>query len=568
MIRRILRRAIRYGWDKLGFKKPFLYELVDVLADQFSEVFPEIQAQSDYLKNVIKAEENSFLKTLGQGIELFEQMVEGKKEISGEDAFKLHDTYGFPIDLTELMAREQGLKVDTKGFESLMQEQKERARSAGKFSVDQSSTEKWTVLKEADEYRFSGYDTMSTETEILAYRQEGERYALILKNTPFYAESGGQVADTGELLQGEQVIRITDVQKGTEANIHYTNEIPEDLSGVWSARVHESRRREIMKHHSATHLLHAALRKILGDHVAQKGSLVDDHHLRFDFSHFEAVTPQQLDEIEELVNLKIQENIPLQEDRSVPIEKAKERGAMMLFGEKYGEEVRVITFDPDYSMELCGGTHVAATGQIGYFRFLGESSVASGVRRVEAVCGMNADQKLRDEKHLLRSIRQTVGQTEDLRAEIEALINDKKELEKAIEKIRMKNTGQAVNDLIASAEDLAGGIKLVKGEVPGADMNMLKQLGYDALDRTGKQTVIVLASKEEEEGKVYIMVAVSDDLIESSGLKAGALVGQLGRMVGGGGGGQPNLATAGGRQPEKLEETLKAVNAVIMESIS
>ncbi|MFN1836105.1 alanine--tRNA ligase [Balneola sp. MJW-20] len=567
VIRRILRRAIRYGWDKLGFKEPFFYKLVDVLAEQFKGVFPEIVAQKDYLKNVIRSEEQSFLKTLGQGIELFNAMIEGKDKVSGDDAFKLHDTYGFPIDLTELMARENGIQVDVKGFDNLMQEQKERARSAGKFSVDQSKTNEWNRIAESLAFEFVGYDEDQADVHILAWRKEGERFALILNKTPFYAESGGQVADSGNLVKGENSIRISDVQKGSEAYIHYTSELPEDLTGTWTARINASRRREIMKHHSATHLLHAALRAVLGDHVAQKGSLVDEHHLRFDFSHYEAMTPQQLEDVERMVNQKIQENIPLQEERGVPIDEAKEKGAMMLFGEKYGEEVRVITFDPDYSIELCGGTHVPATGEIGYFRFTTETSVASGVRRVEAVCGMEADKELRKEKKLLDSIKRTVGQTNDLRAEIESLIESKKELEKELEKIRMQNTGDVLDELIRHGDILEHDINLVKGEIPGADMNMLKQLGYDAIDKTKENAAIVLASRDEKEGKVFLMVALTDDLIQQ-GLKAGVLVGQLGRIVGGGGGGQPNLATAGGRQPENLEKALAEVNALILESIN
>lgn len=567
VIRRILRRAIRYGWDVLDFKEPFFYKLVDVLAEQFKDVFPEIKAQKEYIVNVIRSEEKSFLKTLGQGIELFNEMVEGEKKLSGEDAFKLHDTYGFPIDLTELMARERGVEVDVEGFNKHMQAQKERARAAGKFSVDQSDSKKWNVLKETDDFEFVGYDNAESEVEILAYRKEGERFALQLNRTPFYAESGGQVADTGLITNGDEYIKVLDVKKSNGQFIHYVDKLPEDISGIWTASIDLDRRIEIQKHHSATHLAHAALRGILGDHVQQKGSLVDEHHLRFDFSHFEAMTDEQLDEVEQLVNKKIQENIPLQEERNVPIEEAKDRGAMMLFGEKYGESVRVITFDEDYSVELCGGTHVGATGEIGYFRFTNETSVAAGIRRIEAVCGMHADKLLRDEKRLLQRVKGAIGQTEDLAADVLKLIEEKKALEKELEKVQMQNTGAMLDELIANAGELDSGIKLVKGEIAGADMDALKQLGYDGIEKTKKNTAIVLGSKDEKEGKVYLMVALTQDLIKEKGLKAGALVGQLGRLVGGGGGGQPNLATAGGRQPEKLSEALEKVNELIEESI-
>ncbi|WP_040516380.1 alanine--tRNA ligase [Gracilimonas tropica] len=567
VIRRILRRAIRYGWDVLDFKEPFFYKLVDVLAEQFKDVFPEIKAQKEYIVNVIRSEEKSFLKTLGQGIELFNEMVEGEKKLSGEDAFKLHDTYGFPIDLTELMARERGVEVDVEGFNKHMQAQKERARAAGKFSVDQSDSKKWNVLKKTDDFEFVGYDNAESEVEILAYRKEGERFALQLNRTPFYAESGGQVADTGLITNGDEYIKVLDVKKSNGQFIHYVDKLPEDLSGIWTASIDLDRRIEIQKHHSATHLVHSALRGILGDHVQQKGSLVDEHHLRFDFSHFEAMTDEQLDEVEQLVNKKIQENIPLQEERNVPIEEANDRGAMMLFGEKYGESVRVITFDEDYSVELCGGTHVGATGEIGYFRFTNETSVAAGIRRIEAVCGMHADKLLRDEKRLLQRVKGAIGQTEDLAADVLKLIEEKKALEKELEKVQMQNTGAMLDELIANAGELDSGIKLVKGEIAGADMDALKQLGYDGIEKTKKNTAIVLGSKDEKEGKVYLMVALTQDLIKEKGLKAGVLVGQLGRLVGGGGGGQPNLATAGGRQPEKLSEALEKVNELIEESI-
>jgi alanyl-tRNA synthetase len=568
VIRRILRRAIRYGWEVLDFKTPFFYKLVEVLAEQFKEVFPEIVAQQEYIVNVIRSEEKSFLKTLGQGIELFNEMTAGEKELSGANAFKLHDTYGFPIDLTELMARERGVKVDVEGFNKHMQQQKERARAAGKFSVDQSGSNKWNVLKEADEFEFIGYDDAEAEVEIAVYRKEGERFALQLNKTPFYAESGGQVADTGLITNGEEYLKVLDVKKANGRFVHYVDKLPEDLSGTWRATIDLDRRIEIQKHHSATHLVHAALRGILGDHVAQKGSLVDEHHLRFDFSHFEAMTEAQLDEVEALVNEKIQDNIPLQEERDVPIDEAKQRGAMMLFGEKYGDYVRIITFDDDYSVELCGGTHVGATGEIGYFRFTQETSVAAGIRRIEAVCGQSADALLRSEKQLLQQVKSEVGQSQDLAGDIRKLIEDKKSLEKELEQVHMQHTGAKLDELISQASELNSGIHLVKGEVAGADMDVLKQLGYDALQKTKKQTAVVLGSRQIEEGKVFLMVALTDDLVKEKGLKAGAIVGQLGRLVGGGGGGQPNLATAGGRQPEKLEEALKKVNEIIEDFIS
>lgn len=565
VIRRIQRRAIRYGWDKLGFKEPFMYKLVQTLADQFEEVFPEIVAQQEYITNVVRAEEKSFLKTLGQGIDIFNEMIEGKELLSGADAFKLHDTYGFPIDLTQLMAREKGIEVDEEGFNKNMQAQKERARAAGKFTIDQSQTGEWVPVTKASSFEFIGYDDFEAEVTITAYRKEKDRYAIQLNKTPFYAESGGQVADTGMLSNGEEFIHIIDVQKSQGNFIHYTESLPEDLTGNWTASIDLERRVEIQKHHSATHLAHAALRNILGDHVAQKGSLVNDYHLRFDFSHYEAVTDEQIDEIEAEVNAKIQENIPLMEERNVPIDEAKQRGATMLFGEKYGDNVRVITFGEDYSVELCGGTHAGATGELGHFRIFTESSVAAGIRRIEAFVGKASDRLLREEKKLIIKFRKAVGHHEDPVLNVIKLQEEKKALEKALEKINLQNTGAKLDELLDSADSL-NGISLVKGEVTGADMGVLKQLGYDALQKAPKNTVTVLASRNDE-GKVFLMVAVTEDLIKEKGLKAGALVGQLGRLVGGGGGGQPNLATAGGRNPEKLDEALEKVNEILSESI-
>ncbi|MFW6157414.1 MAG: alanine--tRNA ligase, partial [Balneolaceae bacterium] len=565
VVRRILRRAIRYGWDRLELKKPFMHKLVAVLGEQFSEVFPVLVEQQQYVTNVIRAEEQGFLKTLGQGIQLFEEMVEDAEQLSGEDAFKLHDTYGFPIDLTELMARERGISVDTEGFERLMNQQKKRAREAGKFDTGSSGKGEWKVVSESESEgsEFVGYDELETESNILAWREQGKHYAVILDKTPFYAESGGQVADTGILSSGEQHLRVLDVQRNNDDIIHIVDQRPEEAETVWKAMIDRERRREIRKHHSATHLVHAALREVLGDHVAQKGSLVDEHHLRFDFSHYEQITPSQLDRIERIVNERVQQNIPKKEERAVPIEEAKKRGAMMLFGEKYGEQVRVITFDDAFSVELCGGTHVDATGEIGYFRFLNESSAAAGIRRIEAVAGYPADEYLRKEKHQLGAIRQAIGQTEDPVSDIQRILEERKQLQKEVERLRLQRSSSKLDELIQNAEALNGSVNIATGEIDGADMDLLKQLGYEALEKTGKNTVIVLGSRDRKEGKVYLAAAVTGDLISEKGLKAGSLVGELGKKLGGGGGGQPNLATAGGRFPDKLEEVLGSVRTLV-----
>jgi alanyl-tRNA synthetase len=556
VIRRILRRAIRYGWDRLGFKEPFMNKLAPVLANQFREVFPELHAQIEYVVNVIRAEEKSFLKTLGQGIELFNSMIEGSKKLSGDDAFKLHDTYGFPIDLTELMAREKGVEVDSDRFDELMQEQKERARAAGKFTASEKSDMNWKILRKGEQ-EFVGYDSLQSESSILATSSRDGKNYLLLDRTPFYAESGGQIADTGTLARNGETIQILDVQKTADGFLHITDRLPKDPGGTWIASVDAGRRKEIEKHHSATHLMHAALRNVLGDHVAQKGSLVAPDRLRFDFSHFDAVKEPELEQIEEEVNARIQENIPLLEERAVPIDEARKRGAMMLFGEKYGDFVRVITFDPDYSVELCGGTHVSATGKIGYFRFVNETSVAAGIRRVEAVVGLAADKQLREEKQLLAQVKQALGQQKEIVPGIEALLEKNREMEKEIKKLKQAEAGDQLGDILANG-NVVESVHLYTGTIPGADMDTLKQLGYDALNKKKEKSVIVLASYDNEEGKVFLMGAVTDDLVEK-GFKAGALVSQLGRIVGGGGGGQPNLATAGGRFPDKIVEALQAV---------
>jgi alanyl-tRNA synthetase len=537
--------------------------LVPTLAAQFKEVFPVLIQQQNYVVNVIQSEEKSFLNTLGQGIELFNEMVEGKDKISGEDAFKLHDTYGFPIDLTQLMARERGVKVDEEGFNKRMKEQKERARAAGKFNVDQSSKSEWITVTDTDTFEFVGYDTLSAKSHIKALQKEDDRNAIILDKTPFYAESGGQVADTGIISNGDQHLRVLDVQKSPDGYIHIVDQLPENPEGEWEAMVDGDRRREIRKHHSATHLVHAALKRVLGDHVQQKGSLVDENHLRFDFSHFEQITAKQLNEIEEIVNDRIQLNVPKQEEREVPIDEAKERGATMLFGEKYGDKVRVITFDPEYSMELCGGTHVDATGEIGYFRFLNESSAAAGIRRIEAKVGKSVDEYLRSENELMHQIRSEMGQSSDIARDIHQLIEERKELEKEVERLRQQQSTSKLDEFMQNAREIDSGIKLVFGEIPHADMDLLKQLGYESLEKSKKGTVTILGAKDQEEGKVYIAAAVTDDLIKEKDLKAGSLVGELGKMLGGGGGGQPNLATAGGRNPEKLKEVFDQLPSVI-----
>ncbi len=567
VIRRILRRAIRYGWDRLNLKEPFMNKLLDVLSWQLKEVFRELEEQKSYIRNVILSEEKSFLRTLGQGIELFNKMAEGTDRISGQDAFKLHDTYGFPIDLTELMARERGMSVDVDEFNAYMQEQKERARSAGKFKPADDAKGLWNIISDKEESEFVGYDHHETPAKIIGWDEDENQPKILLDRTPFYAEAGGQIADTGVIESGEETIKVLDVRHMDGKHVHFVDKLPKNPDRTWNARIDSERRREIQKHHTVTHIVHAAMRQLVGDHVQQKGSLVAPDRLRFDFSHYEALSPQLMDEIEAVVNEKIQENIERQEQREIPIDEAKKQGAMMVFGEKYGDKVRVITFDPEFSKELCGGTHVQATGEIGYFRFVNETSAAAGIRRIEAVAGHAADEILRSEKHDVESIRQLI-KGDDLSEEVQKLVDERKRLQKELEELKKQATKGQLDQLLSSGTEINGtGITLVSGEVEGADMPTLKQLGYDALNRKSENLIVVLGSREGESGKGYLMTAVSEDVIKR-GVKAGALVGELAKIIGGGGGGQPNLATAGGKSPDKLPEVFESAEEIAQKLIS
>ncbi len=613
VIRRILRRAVRYGYQTLDLKKPFLHQLVEVVVAKMGGAFPELKEQQSYIEKVIRAEEEGFLETLGMGLSFFErltpyvqqfkaadknldalkndgqaldllgkayetrdreQMLEQFAEagargmMPGEIAFLLHDTYGFPIDLTELMLREEGLAVDKAQYEALMKQQKERARAATSFKVDQSNVDKWEMVSEGEDSNFVGYDVLTLEeARVRAARvvstEDGKIYQLILDVTPFYAESGGQIGDTGTLEMDGEVIDVLDTRKDQDRIVHYVDRLPANLSAPVKASVDAVRRLQIQKHHSATHLLHAALRETLGSHVAQKGSLVAPDRLRFDFSHFERVTPDQLRTIENRVNEKIQQNITRGEERNVPIEEAMERGATALFGEKYGDHVRMITFDPDYSIELCGGTHVAATGQLGLFRFLSEGSVAAGVRRVEAVVGDAATQFVNESLDELDRVREQFKVLNQSPSEIVAeLIKENKRLEKELAAQSQNQLAGQLDGFISAAREV-GGNKLVTGRLDGVDMEMLRNLGQSLRDRLPEKAVAVLGTVAPEGDKAYLVASVSDDLIKNQGLKAGAIVGSLAKKVGGGGGGKPELATAGGRQPENLDAALQSVAEVV-----
>lgn len=572
VVRRILRRAIRYAWDRLGIKEPFLFELVQVLGQQFSEVFPELVAQQAYVEKVVHSEEKSFIRTLGQGIALFEQMTEHSEVLTGEDAFKLHDTYGFPIDLTQLMAREKGLRVDVAGFDERMNEQKTRARAAGAFSVDHNEKGQWSwVAGKETQSEFVGYDELSISTSIIAYREVEDTFHLLLEKNPFYAEGGGQVSDKGLLKQllkpanhnneTDQEFAVIDVQKSPYGSVLVVQQLPA-LDQPVEATVNRVSREFTCANHSATHLLQAALITVLGPHVAQKGSLVNQHYLRFDFTHFEAMTKQQLLDVQALVNEKIRAGIPLEEDREIPIEQAKERGARMLFGEKYGDKVRVITFDSDYSMELCGGTHVQNTGEIGFFKIVHESSVAAGIRRIEALTAFGAEQWVTEQESKLQTVANLLGTSNEFAESIERLQADKKELERKVEVLVQAKAIASQQALMNTAEQLDNGIKWVCGHIESFDMDTIKNMGYSILNESPNMTVSTVFTHDEDSGKVFILATVTEDLIQT-GLKAGAIVGKLGRIIGGGGGGQPSLATAGGSKPEAIPEAITAAKSML-----
>ncbi|MFK7845756.1 MAG: alanine--tRNA ligase [Rhodothermales bacterium] len=613
VIRRILRRAVRYGYQTLGLKNPFLFQLVDVVAGKMGGAFPEIIEQKDYIEKVIKAEEEGFLETLGlgltffdrltpyvlkfkagemkldalhadnQAIDLLEKAYVGKDrdamlnqfaeigatgKMSGEIAFLLHDTYGFPIDLTELMLREEGLALDKKQYEVLMQQQKERARAATSFKIDQSNVDQWEIVSEGEDSRFVGYDELTVEdARVRSVRsvasEETTFYQIRLDVTPFYAESGGQIGDTGTLVVGDEEIQVLDTRKDQDRIIHFVDRLPTSLDAPVLAQVDTARRHQIQKHHSATHLLHAALREYLGSHVTQKGSMVAPDRLRFDFSHFERMTAEQIRLVEDRVNGVIQRNISRKEERDVPIDDAMSRGATALFGEKYGDAVRVITFDPEYSIELCGGTHVDATGELGEFRLLSEGSVAAGVRRVEAVVGEAATQFVNDAIDELERVR---GQFKALKVTpseaVAELLKENKRLEKELAAQSQHQLEGQLDGFINQALEV-GGNRLVTGRVDGVDMDVLRNLGQSLRDRLPEKSVAILGTVAPEGDKAYLVASVSDDLIKDHGVKAGAIVGSLAKKVGGGGGGKPQLATAGGRQPENLDDALASAAGIL-----
>lgn len=560
VIRRILRRAVRYGFSYLNFKEPFIHRLVPLLALQLRDVFPELHQQSDYVSRVVHEEEISFLRTLERGLRRIEtiQKESTTKTISGEQAFELYDTFGFPFDLTSLIARENGFTTDEAAYKDEMAKQKLRSK------VDATKqTGDWISVGEETKSEFIGYDFLQSTAKIVKYRsvkqKNKELYQLVFDRTPFYAESGGQVGDTGIAASGPEKITIIDTKKENELIIHYAEKLPANLEGEWHLEVNAARRRASMSNHSATHLLHAALRQVLGKHVEQKGSLVNDNILRFDFSHFAAMTSEELAKVETIVNQKIQENIHLDERRNVPIDQAKSLGAMALFGEKYGDFVRVITFDPKFSVELCGGTHVPATGNIGVFKILSESSVAAGVRRIEAVTGSGALSFFNDSLALLNELKSLLKNPKDVAASLQSLVEEKHALEKKFELVNQEKAN-AIREQLAQKAVKANGHTLIIEKVSVPNAEALKNIAY-ALRNQIDDLLLVLAA--EVEGKPQVTVMLGEKVVQANKFHAGNMVKELAREIDGGGGGQPFFATAGGKKLEGLDAVVTRAKAMV-----
>jgi alanyl-tRNA synthetase len=563
VIRRILRRAVRYGYTFLNLREPFMFELVKVLVEQMGEVFTEIKEQQEFIERVIKEEELAFLRTLANGLTRFEKYADQnpKSEISGAFAFELYDTYGFPVDLTELIARENNMHVDLKGFDAEMEVQKSRSRAA-----QEKDAGDWVEVSSGDA-QFVGYEKLTAESKILKYRKVEEKkkqyYQIVLDQTPFYAESGGQVGDTGVLLNGDQKIAVWDTKKENDLFIHMTADLPDPVSATLDARVNKQKRRATEYNHSATHLLHAALRQVLGDHVQQRGSLVSPSILRFDFSHFGKVTAEELQQIERLVNEKIRQNIQRITHESVALEDAKAMGAMALFGEKYGDKVRVVEFDPQFSIELCGGTHVDATGAIGMFKIITETSVASGVRRIEALTGLSAEEYVEQRLDLLHQINDLLKAPKDTIKALETILTERAETQKQLGILQAQQMQSVKQDLLQKVTNIQGVNRLIE-QISLPHGEALKSLSFELRNQV-KDLFAVLAA--DIGGKPQIAVVISDDLVKDRNWNAGAMVRELAQLIKGGGGGQPFYATAGGKDISGLPKVTTRAQELLDEMI-
>ncbi|MBD3223986.1 MAG: alanine--tRNA ligase [Caldithrix sp.] len=564
VMRRILRRAARYG-RKLDILEPFIYKLVSTVIDVMGDAFPEIRERQDHIEAVIKSEEEHFNRTLDRGLEIFDKITnelknERKIVFPGTEVFKLYDTYGFPTDLTRIMAEEEGMELDMKGFEEEMEAQRQRARAAAKFDSKFSGDLNWITLNEGSDSRFVGYEDLAIETHIMSYAVSEDYTRIVLKETPFYAESGGQIGDQGMISGDGFELQVKDTQKEGDHIIHLCKPANDfkPVSDKVVAEVVSYNRMNTAKNHTATHLLHAALRNVLGEHVTQAGSLVEPDRLRFDFTHFEKITDEQIINIESIVNQKIQQNISL-EVAQQKFDEAKKRGAMALFGEKYSEVVRTIQI-ADFSLELCGGTHVRSTGEIGLFIITYESSIASGVRRIEAITGpraldyaQNAKQTLQQLSHILNTGEEALVQKTN------QILADKKKIEKELQRKTKQELNSNITDLLQNTETI-NGIDVLIHRLEEVDMDQMKELG-DKIREQNKNTAALLIS--ENAGKITLVCVVSDDLIKNKQIKAGELINEVAKVAGGGGGGRPHLATAGAKNSSKLDESIVKFKSLI-----
>jgi alanyl-tRNA synthetase len=561
VIRRILRRAVRYYFSYLDVKEPLLYKLIALLAKQFENVFPELGKQIDFIVKVIKEEEESFIRTLDKGLQRLHSTIQllhasAESFISGKDAFELMDTFGFPIDLTVLIAKENNLRVDEAGFEKEMQQQKNRSRAASVID-----TEDWIILSETEGSKFVGYDTYETESKVLKYRktksQGKESFQIVLDKTPFYAESGGQVGDTGIFIFGDEKIKVVNTKKENDLIIHFTEKLPSNIDGKAIAKIDIDKRKKTAVHHSATHLMHAALRKILGTHVAQKGSLVNDEYLRFDFSHFSKVSDEEIRKIESMVNEKIRENIPVV-IKEMKKEEALATGAMALFGEKYGDTVRVVTIDPLYSIELCGGTHVGNTGELGFFKITTETAVGAGIRRIEALSGNAAEDYVQREFDTMHHIRESLKNPKDITKGVENLIAENNDLKKQLEKLEAKQLLSLKNDLLKKVEKI-NDVNFIGQIIDSPNADALKKICF-LLKNELENYVIVLAA--DIDNKAGVAVMLDENILSSKNLDASKIIKDIAPLIKGGGGGQKTLATAGGLDTSKLNEVIEEVRSL------
>ena len=559
VIRRILRRAVRYGYTFLDRKEAFMYKLLPVLIETMGDAYPELITQKTLIEKVIKEEEESFLRTLETGIRLLDKKMEetkaaGKTVLNGVDAFTLYDTYGFPLDLTELILRENGMEADIEEFNKAMQKQKERARNAAAIE-----TGDWITLKDG-ECKFVGYDLFECEAEILRYRQIKQKnkvlYQIVLDQTPFYAEMGGQVGDTGWLIADDEKIDVIDTKRENNLPVHLVTKLPKDVTATFTAKINVKKRIQCECNHSATHLLHEALREVLGTHVEQKGSYVSPDSLRFDFSHFQKVTDEEIRKVEILVGEKIRANFPLEEHRNMPIAEAKALGAMALFGEKYGDEVRVVKYGS--SVELCGGTHIPATGMIGSLRVIGESSIAAGVRRIEAVTAEGAEQFVYAQQDLIRELRALMNHMPNLAQAMKKSIEENAEMKKQIEDYIREKSMRLKEEIVAKASE-SNGIKVMQF-VGKANADAMKNVAFQIKAETTDSFVFVAGIIDDN--KCTLMLMLSDDLVKE-GLHAGKIVKEAAKHIQGGGGGQPHFATAGGKNMEGLSIAVGAVKEAV-----